>query len=256
VTRDLLIFDVDGVLVDAEDSFTATIVATVRQFSGRTVSRARIHEYKLAGGWNNDWALTHRLLADLGCDVPYAAVAAACERLYFDGGLAGRERWLPAPGLLPRLAARYAFALFTGRLRRELQPTLDRFASGIRFAPHICAEDVARGKPDPEGLRLILAAWPAPDSTGLGLQGAPARSSVKRVAGRSPAGSRANQCRCWFVGDTVDDARAARAAGVTFIGVVAPHHPHRARLRRSLEQERAAALLDDVNQLEREGILS
>jgi hypothetical protein len=31
------------------------------------------------------------------------------------------------------------------------------------------------------------------DPTGLGLQGSPARSSVKRVAGRSPAGSRAKQ---------------------------------------------------------------
>src|SRR6185312_11099249 len=205
-----------------------------------------------------------------------------------------RERWLPAPGLFPRLAERFAFALCTGRSRRELQPTLDRFAPGLRwrqgpscpgnlgqdrrarrakfgtarpcrvatlgkgreasgarpqpetarertrmyvtepetartkrraayrpapliFAPQVCADDVARGKPDPEGLRLIQAACP----------------------GR----------RCWFVGDTVDDARAARAAGVTFIGVVAPGHPHRARLRLRLEQERAAALLDDVNQL-------
>jgi HAD superfamily phosphatase len=224
VTRDLLIFDVDGVLVDAEDSFTETIVAAVRQFSGRTVSRARIHKYKLAGGWNNDWALTHRLLADFGCEVPCAAVAAACERLYFDGGFAARERWLPAPGLLPRLTARCGLALFTGRLRRELQPTLDRFAPEVRFSPQICADDVAQGKPHPEGLRLILAAC--------------ARS------------------RCWFVGDTVDDARAARAAGVPFIGVVAPRHPHRARLCRRLRQERAAALLDDVNQLETEGILS
>lgn len=221
--NDLLIFDVDGVLVDAEDSFTAAIVAAVRRFSGRTVSRARIHGYKLAGGWNNDWALAHRLLADLGCDVPPAAVAEACERLYSDGGLAARERWLPAPGLFPRLAERFAFALCTGRSRRELQPTLDRFAPGLRFAPQVCADDVARGKPDPEGLRLIQAACP----------------------GR----------RCWFVGDTVDDARAARAAGVTFIGVVAPGHPHRARLRLRLEQERAAALLDDVNQLASEGIL-
>ncbi|MGN6592417.1 MAG: HAD family hydrolase [Terriglobales bacterium] len=225
MTKDLLIFDVDGVLVDAEDSFTAAIVAAVRHFSGRTVSRARIHQYKLAGGWNNDWALAHRLLADLGCGVPPAAVAAACERLYFDGGFAGRERWLPEPGLLPRLAARCDFALFTGRLRRELQPTLDRFAPGVRFAPQVCADDVARGKPDPEGLRRIQAARPGPG-------------------------------RCWFVGDTVDDARAARAAGVTFIGVVAPRHPHRARLRRSLRQEQTAALLDDVNQLENEGILS
>jgi phosphoglycolate phosphatase-like HAD superfamily hydrolase len=54
----------------------------------------------------------------------------------------------------------------------------------------------------------------------------------------------------WYLGDTVDDARSARAAGVPFIGVVAPEHSRRAAVIRLFEEEQAIAIIDDVNELE------
>ncbi len=53
-----------------------------------------------------------------------------------------------------------------------------------------------------------------------------------------------------FVGDTVDDARSASAAGVPFIGIAADAHSRRADLIRLFEEERAIAILENINQIE------
>ena len=54
----------------------------------------------------------------------------------------------------------------------------------------------------------------------------------------------------WYIGDTVDDARSAKAAGVPFIGVASPSSERREELRTLFEREGAKAVIDDINQLE------
>src|SRR4051794_4829992 len=73
--KPVLVFDMDGVLVDVSESYRATIIETVRHFTGKEVARDTIQEYKNQGGWNNDWALSQRLIADVaGMDVSYETV--------------------------------------------------------------------------------------------------------------------------------------------------------------------------------------
>lgn len=220
MNREVLVFDMDGVLVDVTASYRETIRETVRRFTGREVSHEAIQDLKNAGGWNNDWELTHKLIVDSGVQVDYDTVVAAFQALFLgsDGdGWILRERWIPRPGLLETLESRYRLAIFTGRLHKEAQLTLDRFAGRIRFDPLIGGDDVREGKPAPEGLLRIA------ELTG-----------AKRL---------------WYVGDTVDDARAALAAGVPFIGVAAPSNPRRAELEALLSSEGAVAVVEDVNKL-------
>jgi HAD superfamily phosphatase len=54
----------------------------------------------------------------------------------------------------------------------------------------------------------------------------------------------------WYIGDTVDDARCARAAGVPFIGIASPKSPRHAELTALFKTEKARAVLEDINQLE------
>ena len=61
----VIAFDMDGVLVEVGDSYRETIVQTVAHFSGAAITRDQIQVYKNAGGWNNDWALSQKILADL-----------------------------------------------------------------------------------------------------------------------------------------------------------------------------------------------
>ncbi len=217
VKPDLLVFDMDGVLVDVAESYRETIVQTVKHFSGRVISRDFIQDYKNHGGWNNDWALSQRILRDLGVEVPYETVVEEFNRLFLGSngteGLIHRERWIGEPGLFERLSSRYQLAIFTGRMRYEVAITMERRGRGILFDPIICADDVTLPKPEPEGLMLIQQ-----------------RNPGKQIL---------------YFGDVVDDARSARAAGVPFVGVA-----HRDDVRQLLKLEGAIAVIDNINQME------
>ena len=217
----VIVFDMDGVLAEVTESYREAIVQTVERFTGQRIARESIQGYKNRGGWNNDWALTQKIAADLGVEIDYDTVVAKFNEIFLGvngDGLIQRERWLPEAGLLGRLGEQYALSIFTGRVRYEADITLRRFADGVRFDPIICADDVKAEKPAPDGLLAIQRLNP----------------------GR----------KLWYVGDTVDDARCARAAGAPFIGIAARTHTKRDELVRLFEQENAVAILENVNQIE------
>jgi HAD superfamily phosphatase len=219
----MIVFDMDGVLVDVTESYRETIVQTVKEFSGRTIERAAIQDYKNQGGWNNDWLLSQRILADLGMPVPYETVVEEFQKIFFgpngDDGLMQREVWIDTSGALHRLNQKFEFSVFTGRLRAEAQMTLDRFAAHLKFEPVVGDDDVTRAKPDPEGLLQIV---------------------------------NANETRNhYYIGDTIDDARSARAAKIPFIGVGHRRDDGHAKTVSLMEAEGAIAIIESINELER-----
>jgi len=217
----IIVFDMDGVLTEVSESYREAIVQTVARLTGHQITRDLIQQYKNQGGWNNDWALSQKIAADLGVHVDYSDVVDQFNKIFLGSngdGLIQRERWFPQPGLLERLMERFGIAIFTGRLRYEADISLRRFGAALRFDPIICTDDVANGKPAPDGLLAIQ----------------------ERKPGR----------KLIYVGDTVDDARASRAAGVPFIGIAAESHSRRQELIRLFQQERAIAILENINQIE------
>ena len=65
LTPKLVIFDVDGVLVDVRGSFHRSIIDTIHFFTGRRVTYAEIHQWKNRTGYNDDWRLTTDWIASL-----------------------------------------------------------------------------------------------------------------------------------------------------------------------------------------------
>jgi HAD superfamily phosphatase len=217
----LIVFDMDGVLTEVSESYRAAIVQTVEHFTGKRITRDLIQQYKNRGGWNNDWALSQKIAADLGVDLDYNVVVDYFNEIFLGrngDGLIQRELWFPQPGLLERLMERCGLAIFTGRLRYEVDISLRRFGANLRFDPIVCADDVTAAKPAPDGLLAIQRTRPA--------------------------------CKLVYVGDTVDDARSASAAGVPFIGIAAQGHLRRDELIGLFRQERAVAILENINQIE------
>jgi len=219
----VIVFDMDGVLAEVTESYRESIVQTVRHFTGKTIERETIQDYKNRGGWNNDWALSQKIAADLGVEIDYQTVVDKFNVFFLgpksDGsGLIQREEWFPRPGFLERLGERYELSIFSGRIRFEADFTLRRFASNIRFDPTVYADEIAVGKPAPDGLLEIQRRRPG-----------------------SPL---------WYIGDTVDDARCARAAGVPFVGVAASTHKKRPELIALFERERPIAIVENVNEIE------
>jgi HAD superfamily phosphatase len=218
---EVIVFDMDGVLVEVSESYRQAIRDTVRHFTGQIVSHDLIQDFKNAGGWNNDWLLSHRLISDRGVRVDYPDVVDYFNRIFLGengDGLIRRERWVPSEQFLDRLAKHAALAIFTGRARYEADATLERCARHIRFDPIVTDELVANPKPAPDGLEIIKQHYPG-----------------KRI---------------WFLGDTVDDARSARSAGVPFVGVSMKTNPRYAEISQTLYDDGAFAVLENVNELE------
>ena len=219
----LIIFDVDGVLVDVRGSFHRSILDTVRHFTGRRMTYADIQQWKRRTGYNDDWHLTTDWVAKLGHPVPYRQVKRQFQKFYWgENGARGnvwRERWLVPRRRLERWAQRAELALFTGRTRRELRHTLDHFGVAHLFRRTVTMDDVERLKPDPEGLHFLLG----------------------RVAPRNAL----------YLGDNLDDALAARHARVPFLAVL-PRGSDAHRVRAAqLRRHGARLTLHDVNELER-----
>ena len=219
----LIIFDVDGVLVDVRGSFHKSILDTVRFFTGKRITYAQIHQWKNRSGYNDDWRLSTDWIASLGRNIPYEEVKAQFQKFYWGTkarpGNVSREKWLVTQDRLVRWSRRAELALFTGRTRQELRHTLDGTNANAIFRRTITMDDVKKGKPDPEGLRLLL-------------DGIAPRETL-------------------YLGDNIDDALSAKRARVPFLGVLPfGTEAHRARAAR-LRGLGALKILHNVEELEK-----
>lgn len=215
---DALLLDMDGVLADVSHSYQAAIRGTARAY-GVTLTREDIGRATLGGDANNDWVLTQRLLAAHDVPLPFDEVRDRFQALYLGegdhAGLREREDLLVPRAILSALAERMPLGVVTGRPRAEADWFLER--AGIRdLVSCVVAQEDGPQKPDP----------------------APVQKALAQLGAR----------RAWMVGDTPDDVRAAAAAGVVPLGVVAPGTDV-ADARRALIGAGAALVLDQLADL-------
>ena len=207
----LVLFDVDGTLVDGEaqicdtmaDAFLAAGRAAPERWAIRAVIGLSLPEMveRLASG--RDAAEIDKIVA--GYRLRFAD---AMDRMEDPPIYTGAER------AIRRLrAADVTLGLATGKSRLGLAPVLDATGWHRYFATVQCADDNP-SKPDPTMIRKALTA-----------------------TGVDPA-------RCFMVGDTLFDMRMAREAGVRAIGVSWGYQP--ASL---LTEGGAEAVADDFHAL-------
>ena len=218
---DMIVFDMDGVLVDPTETFRRALIETVRYFAGVRMSQEDIVRIKNEGGYNDDSDIAMRAIRLVGAAVEAAEVREFGRGLYWGengDGLIRNERWLAQPGVLERLATGRRVGIFTGRGMASAQHTLNRFCPAIRFDPIVTNEMVKNLKPAPDGLLV-----------------------VKRHAPRA---------EIVFVGDNIDDCRAANAAGVRFVGIASHDMPRHQETKSLFQKLGAEAVLESVNELE------
>ena len=219
----ILIFDVDGVLVDVRRSYWLSALETMRFLTGKRVSWAELHKWKSKPAHNDDWRMTANWVTSLGRPTTYNEARAAFEKFYWgtDGkaGNVRNEKFMVTPQQIERWAERFELNLFTGRTRREFAFTFDTWPHTFHFRKIITMDDVTHGKPHPEGLLKILGK-------------------------RDPA-------TALYVGDNIDDALAARDAHVPFLAIL-PVGAHGYRQRAlAFKKLGALALLSRATDLNR-----
>jgi HAD superfamily phosphatase len=202
---EILIFDVDGVLVDVRGTYWRSALDTVRFLTGKRVTYRELHKWKALPGNNDDWNMVANWVTSLGRPTTYEQAREAFNQFYWgtDGrpGNVRNEKLLVTPRQIERWARSYELDLFTGRTRQEFTYTFESWPGTAYFRSVVTMSDVEKMKPHPEGLFKILA-------------------------GRDPA-------KALYLGDNVDDALAARDARVPFIGIIAPgEHSYRERAAR------------------------
>jgi len=220
LTPEALLLDLDGVLADVEESYRACVLATCVSF-GVAVTREELLLAMLEGNANDDWVVTQRLLKARGVEAPLDEIIACYQGHYLGTeatpGLRERERLIvPADVVRGLRRPGLQLGIVTGRPRAEAEWFLERTGVASLVDTVIAMED-GPVKPDPAPVRLAVAR--------LGVE------------------------RAWMVGDTPDDVRAAAAAGVVPIGIVAPGEDPE-RVANALTTAGAAVILGTLHDIE------
>jgi histidinol-phosphate aminotransferase len=222
---DLVCLDMDGVLIDTSGSYDATVIATVKQLSNTTITTNDIEQLKSTAGFNNDWVLSQKLLANLGIALELDEIIKVFQRIYLgdelDGtlnsknnGLVQNETVILNQSLTELIKSSSAtFAIVTGRPLMEAK-------AGAKFIDLesldlISLDCVENAKPSPEGINRLQ----------------------KKYSSAS-----------WMCGDNPDDMQAAIASNSLAIGICENANKSK---QQALYQAGADIVLNDINELEK-----
>lgn len=230
ISTDAILFDLDGTLVDESESYREAIRWTAAYLLDEPVSADEVGQVKRIPGFNQDWDATWGLVRwrrDGVISLPtsvdrhspeYARLQDVFQTYYlgddswrrlsghpapflWDDPLICRERPLISPQTLSWLR-HFVIGIATSRPRAEALMAVRQQQLDAAFPDSaiVAVEDCSVGKPDAMPLRLLAT----------------------RLGCRRPI----------YVGDTINDALAATAAGMPFIWItpdpsvspeVAPH---------------------------------
>ncbi len=175
------LFDLDGTLIDSTQAIVISTMAAIDELNWPPVSRQVIIDhigYKLEAIFPDRTVDERKGLIDtIG--------------RHYDGICADQTRLYPGVhDLLNSLSARnIPMGVVTSKRRGHTETILSALEIRHHFRVMVCSDDVARMKPDPEGVHAAL-------------------STLSATADR-----------CLYVGDTVVDVQTARNAGVAVAGV-------------------------------------
>ena len=217
----LLIFDIDGVLIDVSQSYNLAIKKTVEFFLGRVIDIDVVDEFKNKPGMNNDWDCTEAIINDYGASFEKRVIIKKFQEYYLGKdftGLIRNEKLLLNEGNIKALSKKYNLAIFTGRPKEEAIFILNKFKIKQYFKIIVAMEDVQQEKPNPEGLNNIITKL------------------------------NANKKDVVYIGDSIDDSLAAKSAEIEFIGVI-PQYGNKEELTTIFKNNNAKIVLKNIKDI-------
>ena len=223
--RNLLVFDLDGVVFDVSNSYRFAIQKTYEYFAGCPCEASEMQEAKNRGGLSNDWDLTKYLLDKKGINTDYSKLVEIFQDIFYNPAKEGskgandNEKLVLQQDFFEALLKKYDLAVFTGRPKEEAFYSLKKYGLDRYFQYFVCLEDVPHGrsKPCPDGLL-----------------------NIKKHCYFN------NIC---FFGDTPDDAKSGCDANVQVYGIIPPNAVNIDETKKTLINFGAYDVIDDANKI-------
>lgn len=220
--KDMIVFDLDGVVFDVSNSYRLAIKETFKHFCSKDISDNEIQTAKEQGGLNCDWELTKYLLDKHGVNVSLEEITKTFQEIFFNPdnpetkGLIDNEKLIIKPEVFEKLSDKYDFCAFTGRPRAEACYSLEKFGILKYFCKIISRDDIEndKQKPHPEGLNRIK------------------RETIYD--------------KIYYFGDTLDDVYAAVASSTPVFGVAKSG----SNLAKILLEAGADDIIDDTSKID------
>ena len=203
----LVIFDIDGTLIDSEKTGVLSLMQTIRELTGREVP------YEEAYRW---FGISS---ADVSRDLHYADAVAFGER-WEENYVALTHLIQPFPGALEMVAAikkaGFRTGIVTARNHFEFDKD-DHIKPFLKYIDHVvCADDAPRRKPDPAPMIRCVELASEAIAGGLATTAPPANSADECSGLSSPETSAILPSEAIYFGDTIHDFRCADGAGCRF----------------------------------------
>ncbi|RUM28164.1 MAG: haloacid dehalogenase [Aquifex sp.] len=167
----VVIFDVDGVIVDVRNSYHCAIKETIKHFTGKDLELSYIREFKFKNGINNDWDVTYELIKNLGYNPPDYEKLVEVFESYYDK-LKDKEELILKPQFFEGLKKKgVVMGVVTGRPRRDLRYLFDRFNLWGYFDAIVDEDEVSDPnlrKPHPYPLHLCMEMLEAEEGLYIG----------------------------------------------------------------------------------------
>jgi HAD superfamily phosphatase len=266
----IVVFDIDGVIRDVGNSYRRALADTVLEFTNGAYrpSAIAIDKLKSEGIWNNDWEgsqeLIYRYFEQQGqtrseLNLDYETIVSYFQTKYRGTDPVNWNGYICDEPLLASLeyfgsltAANIPWGFFSGATRGSATYILER-RLGLT-APVLVAMEDAPGKPEPEGLLMVIAQLGAKHNSLSLLSVREASRSEKRLR------QRIDSLPIFYVGDTVADMHTILNARTQqpsrefiAVGVLPPHILAAASqvdgYRHSLIQAGATVVINNVQEL-------
>lgn len=230
--KDLLIFDLDGVVFDVSKSYMKTISKTYKHFSNSDISLNEILKIKSKSGMNCDWNVVQYLLKENKINIELDKIGEIFQNYFYNpeikdenkikGFLINQEKLLISKDIFEKLTKNFDMVVFSGRLRYEVDYSFKKFDIGKYFYYFITCDCLPSNmlKPHPMGVNEILKHCP--------------HKKVK------------------YLGDSVDDIKAGNQAGVETIGIVPPNADVKNNIEdkiKAFKKEGAKYIIEDITKI-------
>ncbi len=196
--KDLLLFSVDGTIIDISNSTITAIAKTYEHFAKKEISKEKVIEAKNCSGINSNWDCVKYLLKTSDIEVELFDIIEVFQDLYYNTKNKTKEYLIDNDELLipakvfDELSNKYDFAVFTNRFKDEVKYSFEKLGIDKYFYYYLTSDDLPKNmlKPNPKGVNKILTHCP--------------NKSIK------------------FFGASVDDIISGNMAQIDTIGVINP----------------------------------